>query len=60
MDGKDSFDRDCVFVCALAGGIMRMQVFVCQCVCYDCVFIVCFGREISPGTYDSRVGIVSV
>lgn len=60
MDGKDSFDRDCVFVCTLAGGIMRMQVCVCQRVCCDCVFIVCFGREMSCGTFDSRVGIASV
>lgn len=59
--GKTVFDRDCVFVCALAGGIMRMQVLcVYVCVCCDCVFIVCFGREMSRGTCDNRVGIVSV
>ena len=33
---------------------------VCMCVCCDCVFIVCFGREMSRGTCDNRVGIVSV
>lgn len=47
MDGKDSFVGDCVFVCALAGGIMCMEVRVCQCVCCICVFIVCFGREMA-------------
>ncbi len=38
MDGKDSFDRDCVFVCTLAGGIMCMQVCVCQRVLWLCVY----------------------
>lgn len=34
--------------------------FVYVSVCCDCVFIVCFGREMSCGTFDSRVGIASV
>lgn len=29
MDSKDSLSSDCVFVRALAGGIMCMQVRVC-------------------------------
>lgn len=34
MDGKDSFDRDCVFASAPAEGIMRMHLCVHQCVCF--------------------------
>ncbi|XP_068161177.1 transmembrane protein 204 isoform X1 [Antennarius striatus] len=52
MDGKDSFNRDCVLVRALAGKTLYGLVCVC-------VVIMCFGREMSCGTYDSGVGSVS-
>lgn len=53
MDSKDSLSSNCVFVRALAGGIMCMQVRVCVCVA-------CFDKEMSRGKYNSRVGIVFV
>lgn len=33
MDSKDSLNSDCVFVHALAGGIMCMEVRVCRVCC---------------------------
>lgn len=56
MDSKDSLSSDCVFVRALAGGILCMEICVsCVCVC-----VTCFDKEMSCGKYNSRLGIVFV
>lgn len=39
---------------------MCMHVCVCHCVCFDCVFIVCFVGEMSCGTHDRGVGKATV
>lgn len=59
MDGKDSFDRDCVFVCALAGGIMRMQVF-CVSVCVVIVCLSCVLVEKCPAVRMTAVWKLSL
>lgn len=61
MHGKDSFDRDCVCVCTGRRDLCK-HAGLCMsvCVCCDCVFIVCFGTEMSCGTHNSRVGIASI
>lgn len=58
MDSKDSLSSDCVFVRALAGGILRMEICVCRVCARACV--ACFDKEMSCGKYNSRLGIVFV
>lgn len=60
MDSKDSLSSGCVFVRALAGGILRMEICVCRVCLRVCVCAACFDKEMSCGKYNSRLGIVFV